>query len=142
MQIQLIFSGLSKTSLLGLASTGHRSKDAPAPSTSSSSIQTTSSSNSLSILESNSVLKTILADTRPKVNSILHLFGPWLFEAALAVSELSVVGKERFFAISFLWDALGLNILSTAFKTVIHGAEVEVLQYLLPSLNPLTYHRL
>ena len=34
------------------------------------------------------------AATRPKVNSILHLFGPWLFEASLIACESPKIGKD------------------------------------------------
>uniref|UniRef100_A0A8D8PTC3 Ral GTPase-activating protein subunit beta n=1 Tax=Cacopsylla melanoneura TaxID=428564 RepID=A0A8D8PTC3_9HEMI len=80
------FLGTPKTSLIGLTSSristvGHSSipPNSGPPSTSSIS----------SIASLAADHKGPLAEDRPKCNSILHLFGEWLFEAALIGSDFS-----------------------------------------------------
>lgn len=45
------------------------------------------SSASTSLTQGDTSARPLLGSARPKVNSILHLFGPWLFEAALIGSD-------------------------------------------------------
>ncbi|XP_075152911.1 ral GTPase-activating protein subunit beta isoform X4 [Haematobia irritans] len=73
--------GLSKSALIGLTtSRSSSSAAAPAPLTPTSGPPSSSSLNSLPSLSSEQ--RPPLAAARPKCNSILHLFGEWLFEAA------------------------------------------------------------
>lgn len=51
-----------------------------------------------------------LAPTRPKSNSILHLFGEWLFEAAFIGCDLP---QSNLFAL-FLWIFVEYNFLRTS----------------------------
>ncbi|XP_075152915.1 ral GTPase-activating protein subunit beta isoform X8 [Haematobia irritans] len=75
------FLGLSKSALIGLTtSRSSSSAAAPAPLTPTSGPPSSSSLNSLPSLSSEQ--RPPLAAARPKCNSILHLFGEWLFEAA------------------------------------------------------------
>ncbi|XP_037904139.1 ral GTPase-activating protein subunit beta isoform X8 [Hermetia illucens] len=70
--------GLSKASLIGLTSS--RSTTVHPPSTPNSGPPSSSSLNSLPSIGHEQ--RPPLAVARPKCNSILHLFGEWLFEAA------------------------------------------------------------
>ncbi len=85
-----IYLGMPRTSILGIPT---RSKDTSSiPSSSPSSIQSTTT-------DPGSHLEPIcqssrLSPLRPRVNSILHLFGPWLFEAALISCDVSKTGEQ------------------------------------------------
>ncbi|XP_017859539.1 PREDICTED: ral GTPase-activating protein subunit beta isoform X17 [Drosophila arizonae] len=70
------FLGLSKTALISLT----RSSANAAPTTPTSGPPSSSSINSLPSIGAE--LRPPLSVARPKCNSILHLFGEWLFEAA------------------------------------------------------------
>ncbi|XP_064546570.1 ral GTPase-activating protein subunit beta isoform X2 [Drosophila montana] len=70
------FLGLSKTALISLT----RSSANAAPTTPTSGPPSASSINSLPSIGTD--LRPPLSVARPKCNSILHLFGEWLFEAA------------------------------------------------------------
>ncbi|XP_023171088.1 ral GTPase-activating protein subunit beta isoform X2 [Drosophila hydei] len=70
------FLGLSKTALISLT----RSSASAAPTTPTSGPPSSSSINSLPSIGTE--LRPPLSVARPKCNSILHLFGEWLFEAA------------------------------------------------------------
>ncbi|XP_013113641.2 ral GTPase-activating protein subunit beta isoform X4 [Stomoxys calcitrans] len=72
--------GLSKSSLIGLTTSRSSTSAAPAPLTPTSGPPSSSSLNSMPSLGSEH--RPPLAAARPKCNSILHLFGEWLFEAA------------------------------------------------------------
>ncbi|XP_058980656.1 ral GTPase-activating protein subunit beta isoform X9 [Musca domestica] len=75
------FLGLSKSALIGLTtSRSSTATAAPAPLTPTSGPPSSSSLGSLPSLGVEQ--RPPLAATRPKCNSILHLFGEWLFEAA------------------------------------------------------------
>ncbi|CAL8111145.1 unnamed protein product [Orchesella dallaii] len=81
--------GMPRTSILGITT---RSKDTSSiPSSSQSSIHsnTTESSSHL-----DNLLSSRPSPLRPRVNSILHLFGPWLFEAALISCDSSKTDGE------------------------------------------------
>ncbi|CAG7818479.1 unnamed protein product [Allacma fusca] len=83
--------GLPRTSLLGLTS---RSKDTSSiPSSSQSSSLQSSGSVSLSAVDIASI-RPLPSPLRPRVNSILHLFGPWLFEAALISCDMTKLDGE------------------------------------------------
>jgi len=90
MFVHFVCTGLPRTSLLGL--TSNRSKDTSSiPSSSQSSIGSISSSLTHGVqaeVKSHSC-------NRSRVNSVLHLFGPWLFEAAL-ISDSTKQGKKYF----------------------------------------------
>ncbi|XP_065357088.1 ral GTPase-activating protein subunit beta isoform X5 [Calliphora vicina] len=74
------FLGLSKSALIGLTSSRSSTAAAPAPLTPTSGPPSSSSLSSLPSLGLEQ--RPPLAAARPKCNSILHLFGEWLFEAA------------------------------------------------------------
>lgn len=76
-------SGIPKASLIGLTSS--RVTSIQPSSISSSGPSSNSSLTSMASL--NFECRTPLAQGRPKCNSILHLFGEWLFEAAFVGTE-------------------------------------------------------
>ncbi|KAI5710614.1 hypothetical protein M8J75_010125 [Diaphorina citri] len=80
-----ISKGTPKTSLIGLTSS--RLSTVGHPMAPNSGPPSTSSISSIASLAADP--KGPLADDRPKCNSILHLFGEWLFEAALIGSDFS-----------------------------------------------------
>ncbi|XP_075152909.1 ral GTPase-activating protein subunit beta isoform X2 [Haematobia irritans] len=85
--------GLSKSALIGLTtSRSSSSAAAPAPLTPTSGPPSSSSLNSLPSLSSEQ--RPPLAAARPKCNSILHLFGEWLFEAAHIGEQASEASKR------------------------------------------------
>lgn len=92
-----MYLGMPRTSILGIPT---RSKDTSSiPSSSHSSIQSTTT-------DPGSHLEPVchssrLSPLRPRVNSILHLFGPWLFEAALISCDVSKIGEQDLNLFSF-----------------------------------------
>ncbi|XP_022914595.2 ral GTPase-activating protein subunit beta isoform X2 [Onthophagus taurus] len=80
-----ISKGIPKTSLIGLTSS--RASTSIPNSVPSSGPSSTSSISSLNSLVYESKVK--LAPGRPKCNSILHLFGEWLFQAAFIGTDLN-----------------------------------------------------
>ncbi|KAK7862307.1 hypothetical protein R5R35_014671 [Gryllus longicercus] len=85
-----VTKGIPKASLLGLTSSRASATTHP-PSTPNSGPSSTSSLTSMLSLGHDS--RSPLAPTRPKCNSILHMFGEWLFEAAYIGCESSHPGK-------------------------------------------------
>ncbi|XP_021945273.1 ral GTPase-activating protein subunit beta isoform X1 [Folsomia candida] len=92
-----VSKGNPRTSLLGI--TTGRSKDTSSIPTlshsQSNSIQSVQSSGSMGAPSKSFIPSTRMEIGRPKVNSILHLFGPWLFESALTCSEPKHDGEVR-----------------------------------------------
>lgn len=85
------FLGLSKAALIGLTSS--RSQSTQPPLTPTSGPPSSSSLNSLPSMGSEP--RVLLAPTRPQINSILHLFGEWLFEAAYIGSEAWLANAKQ-----------------------------------------------
>lgn len=83
--------GLSKAALIGLTSS--RSQSTQPPLTPTSGPPSSSSLNSLPSMGSEP--RVLLAPTRPQINSILHLFGEWLFEAAYIGSEAWLANAKQ-----------------------------------------------
>ncbi|XP_063235788.1 ral GTPase-activating protein subunit beta isoform X2 [Bacillus rossius redtenbacheri] len=84
------FLGVPKSSLIGLTS-GRMSGSVHLPSTPNSGPSSASSITSMASLGPDG--RNHLAPSRPKCNSILHLFGEWLFEAAHVGCEDVYQGK-------------------------------------------------
>nr|CAD7199102.1 unnamed protein product [Timema douglasi] len=82
--------GLPKSSLIGLTSSRTGASSHP-PSTPNSGPSSASSLTSMTSLGLDG--RPPLASARPKCNSILHLFGEWLFEAAYVGCEGAYQGK-------------------------------------------------
>ncbi|GLH11054.1 Uncharacterized protein GBIM_15903 [Gryllus bimaculatus] len=82
-----VTKGIPKASLLGLTSSRASATTHP-PSTPNSGPSSTST-----MLSLGHDSRSPLAPTRPKCNSILHMFGEWLFEAAYIGCESSHPGK-------------------------------------------------
>ncbi|XP_046680687.1 ral GTPase-activating protein subunit beta isoform X3 [Homalodisca vitripennis] len=80
--------GIPKASLIGLTSSRIHTSSAHTPVNSGPS----STSSATSMLSLGSEVRSPLAPARPKCNSILHLFGEWLFEAAQIGTELTKGG--------------------------------------------------
>ncbi|KAM7352664.1 ral GTPase-activating protein subunit beta isoform 7-T7 [Cochliomyia hominivorax] len=87
------FLGLSKAALIGLTSSRSSSSAAPAPLTPTSGPPSSSSLNSLPSLGLEQ--RPPLAPARPKCNSILHLFGEWLFEAAHIGGDAWLINTKK-----------------------------------------------
>lgn len=88
----LLDAGLSKGSLISLTSSRSTSINVMSPSSGPP-----SASSLTSILSVSFENRPVLAATRPKCNSMLHLFGEWLFEAAHIGSEMWLQSlKSRF----------------------------------------------
>ncbi|KAM7352661.1 ral GTPase-activating protein subunit beta isoform 4-T4 [Cochliomyia hominivorax] len=85
--------GLSKAALIGLTSSRSSSSAAPAPLTPTSGPPSSSSLNSLPSLGLEQ--RPPLAPARPKCNSILHLFGEWLFEAAHIGGDAWLINTKK-----------------------------------------------
>ncbi|XP_055857706.1 ral GTPase-activating protein subunit beta isoform X12 [Episyrphus balteatus] len=85
------FLGLSKAALIGLTSS--RSQSTQPPLTPTSGPPSSSSLNSLPSMGSEP--RPPLAPTRPLCNSVLHLFGEWLFEAAYIGGESWLANAKR-----------------------------------------------
>uniref|UniRef100_A0A1A9UMW0 Rap-GAP domain-containing protein n=1 Tax=Glossina austeni TaxID=7395 RepID=A0A1A9UMW0_GLOAU len=85
------FLGLSKAALIGLTSARSSNTATAAPLTPTSGPPSSSSLNSLPSLGLEQ--RPPLATARPKCNSILHLFGEWLFEAAY-IEQASEASKR------------------------------------------------
>ncbi|XP_055920308.1 ral GTPase-activating protein subunit beta isoform X4 [Eupeodes corollae] len=83
--------GLSKAALIGL--TTSRSQSTQPPLTPTSGPPSSSSLNSLPSMGSEP--RAQLAPNRPTCNSILHLFGEWLFEAAYIGGDSWLVNAKR-----------------------------------------------
>ncbi|XP_055857652.1 ral GTPase-activating protein subunit beta isoform X4 [Episyrphus balteatus] len=83
--------GLSKAALIGLTSS--RSQSTQPPLTPTSGPPSSSSLNSLPSMGSEP--RPPLAPTRPLCNSVLHLFGEWLFEAAYIGGESWLANAKR-----------------------------------------------
>ncbi|XP_060667106.1 ral GTPase-activating protein subunit beta isoform X8 [Drosophila nasuta] len=84
------FLGLSKTALISLT---RSSANAAAPTTPTSGPPSSSSINSLPSIGTE--VRTTLSVARPKCNSILHLFGEWLFEAAHIGGDTWLQNRKR-----------------------------------------------
>ncbi|XP_034475059.1 ral GTPase-activating protein subunit beta isoform X3 [Drosophila innubila] len=84
------FLGLSKTALISLT---RSSTNAAAPTTPTSGPPSSSSINSLPSIGAE--LRPTLSVARPKCNSILHLFGEWLFEAAHIGGDTWLQNRKR-----------------------------------------------
>ncbi|XP_060667101.1 ral GTPase-activating protein subunit beta isoform X3 [Drosophila nasuta] len=82
--------GLSKTALISLT---RSSANAAAPTTPTSGPPSSSSINSLPSIGTE--VRTTLSVARPKCNSILHLFGEWLFEAAHIGGDTWLQNRKR-----------------------------------------------
>ncbi|XP_018330220.1 ral GTPase-activating protein subunit beta isoform X2 [Agrilus planipennis] len=80
-----VTKGIPKTSLIGLTSSRG---SAILPNTSASSSGPSSASSLSSLTSLSFECRSTLAPERAKCNSILHLFGEWLFEAAFVGSDL------------------------------------------------------
>ncbi|XP_033610459.1 ral GTPase-activating protein subunit beta isoform X8 [Cryptotermes secundus] len=89
------FLGIPKASLIGLTSSRTTSVSAASSGNPSSALNSgPSSASSLSSMVSlGGDSRPPLAPARPKCNSILHMFGEWLFEAAHIGSEVVYYGK-------------------------------------------------
>ncbi|XP_055920313.1 ral GTPase-activating protein subunit beta isoform X9 [Eupeodes corollae] len=85
------YLGLSKAALIGL--TTSRSQSTQPPLTPTSGPPSSSSLNSLPSMGSEP--RAQLAPNRPTCNSILHLFGEWLFEAAYIGGDSWLVNAKR-----------------------------------------------
>ncbi|XP_034250605.1 ral GTPase-activating protein subunit beta isoform X1 [Thrips palmi] len=72
-----VTKGIPKSALIGLTSSRASHHNPPTPNSGPSSTSSLSS-----IVSLGSEFRNALAPSRPKCNSILHLFGEWLFEAA------------------------------------------------------------
>ncbi|XP_046806329.1 ral GTPase-activating protein subunit beta isoform X7 [Lucilia cuprina] len=87
------FLGLSKSALIGLTSSRLSTSAAPAPLTPTSGPPSSSSLGSLPSLGLEQ--RPPLAAARPKCNSILHLFGEWLFEAAHIGGDAWIINTKK-----------------------------------------------
>ncbi|XP_037828195.1 ral GTPase-activating protein subunit beta isoform X9 [Lucilia sericata] len=87
------FLGLSKSALIGLTSSRSSTSAAPAPLTPTSGPPSSSSLGSLPSLGLEQ--RPPLAAARPKCNSILHLFGEWLFEAAHIGGDAWLINTKK-----------------------------------------------
>ncbi|XP_046806342.1 ral GTPase-activating protein subunit beta isoform X10 [Lucilia cuprina] len=85
--------GLSKSALIGLTSSRLSTSAAPAPLTPTSGPPSSSSLGSLPSLGLEQ--RPPLAAARPKCNSILHLFGEWLFEAAHIGGDAWIINTKK-----------------------------------------------
>uniref|UniRef100_A0A1A9W0F5 Rap-GAP domain-containing protein n=1 Tax=Glossina brevipalpis TaxID=37001 RepID=A0A1A9W0F5_9MUSC len=85
--------GLSKAALIGLTSAKSSNTAAAAPLTPTSGPPSSSSLNSLPSLGLEQ--RPPLAAARPKCNSILHLFGEWLFEAAYIGGDAWLMNTKK-----------------------------------------------
>ncbi|XP_037828191.1 ral GTPase-activating protein subunit beta isoform X5 [Lucilia sericata] len=85
--------GLSKSALIGLTSSRSSTSAAPAPLTPTSGPPSSSSLGSLPSLGLEQ--RPPLAAARPKCNSILHLFGEWLFEAAHIGGDAWLINTKK-----------------------------------------------
>ncbi|KAL9926049.1 ral GTPase-activating protein subunit beta isoform 6-T7 [Glossina fuscipes fuscipes] len=87
------FLGLSKAALIGLTSARSSNTATAAPLTPTSGPPSSSSLNSLPSLGLEQ--RPPLATARPKCNSILHLFGEWLFEAAYIGGDAWLMNTKK-----------------------------------------------
>ncbi|XP_037885909.1 ral GTPase-activating protein subunit beta isoform X10 [Glossina fuscipes] len=85
--------GLSKAALIGLTSARSSNTATAAPLTPTSGPPSSSSLNSLPSLGLEQ--RPPLATARPKCNSILHLFGEWLFEAAYIGGDAWLMNTKK-----------------------------------------------
>ncbi|XP_067010015.2 ral GTPase-activating protein subunit beta [Anabrus simplex] len=85
-----VTKGIPKSSLIGLTSSRATSSHPPSTPNSSGPPSTSSINSMLSMGQD---ARSPLAPARPKCNSILHMFGEWLFEAAYIGCEGAYQGK-------------------------------------------------
>ncbi|KAL1398527.1 hypothetical protein pipiens_008896 [Culex pipiens pipiens] len=84
------FLGLTKSSFSGLTSSRNANQSNPVPQ--SASLPSSGFSSMLSLCQENRVP---LATNRPRCNSILHLFGEWLFDAAHIGGETWIQNMKK-----------------------------------------------
>lgn len=83
-----VTKGIPKSTLIGLTSSRASHHTPPTPNSGPSSTSSLSS-----VVSLGSEFRNALAPSRPKCNSILHLFGEWLFEAAQIGCESSYINR-------------------------------------------------